>query len=263
MPSATPDAPPAIAMRGVEKRYGELTVLRGLDLEVEPGEKLALIGPSGSGKSTILRILMTLDDIQGGEVRIGGEPLWRAGERGAPIRADRSSLNRLRRGVGMVFQHFNLFPHMSVLRNITEAPIHVLGLSKAEAEARARALLEQVGLAEKAGARPSQLSGGQKQRVAIARALAMRPDIMLFDEVTSALDPEVVGEVLDVLRALAKSSGMTMLLVTHQMGFARELADRVVFMDGGRVVESGPPAQLFDSPREERTQTFLRRVLSS
>lgn len=249
-------------MCGVVKRYGDVEVLRGLDLVVDPGEKLALIGPSGSGKSTVLRILMTLDDIHGGEVHIDGEPLWST-DRSGPVRADAASLLRLRRRVGMVFQHFNLFPHMSVLRNITEAPIHVLGRPRETAEARARELLEQVGLAHKADARPSQLSGGQKQRVAIARALAMDPQIMLFDEVTSALDPEVVGEVLDVLRALAERSGMTMLLVTHEMGFAREFADRAVFMDGGRVVESGPPEQLFGSPREERTKSFLRRVLST
>src|SRR5690606_30893486 len=179
------------------------------------------------------------------------------------VRADTATANRIRRHVGMVFQHFNLFPHMAVLRNITEAPIHVLGLPPEEAEERARTLLDQVGLGDKADAYPAQLSGGQKQRVAIARALAMEPDIMLFDEVTSALDPEVVGEVLDVLRALGARSGMTMLLVTHEMGFAREFADRVVFMDGGRIVESGPPAELFGDPREERTRVFLRRVLAS
>jgi polar amino acid transport system ATP-binding protein len=259
MSSATPEGS-IVSMRGVEKRYGELRILRGLDLDVTRGEKLALIGPSGSGKSTILRILMTLESIEAGEVRIGEDFLWTA--RGdASVRAEKRELARVRRRVGMVFQHFNLFPHMSVLRNITEAPIHVLGMARADAERRARELLESVGLSGKADARPSELSGGQKQRVAIARALAMEPEIMLFDEVTSALDPEVVGEVLDVLRALAQGSGMTMLLVTHEMGFARELSDRVLFMDGGRIVESGPPAQIFDSPREERTQAFLRRIL--
>lgn len=265
MPSPTHEASDeahALSMRGVVKRYGDLTVLSGLDLDVSPGEKLALIGPSGSGKSTILRILMTLDDIDAGEVRIGGEALWTPGDP-APKRADPATVNRLRRRVGIVFQHFNLFPHMSVLRNITEAPIHVAGMAPEQAEHRARELLDQVGLADKADAWPAQLSGGQKQRVAIARALAMEPEIMLFDEVTSALDPEVVGEVLDVLRALAERSGMTMLLVTHEMGFAREFADRVVFMDGGRIVESGPPAELFGNPREDRTRVFLRRVLAS
>ena len=263
MPSPTPDPPapaPLVSLRGVTKQYGELVVLRELDLDVMAGEKLALIGPSGSGKSTILRILMTLEDIQRGGVRVGDEWLWRSAEtRSVP--ADAETRRRIVRRVGMVFQHFNLFPHMTVLRNITDAPIHVLAQPPADAEARARELLAQVGLADKADAYPAQLSGGQKQRVAIARALAMQPEIMLFDEVTSALDPEVVGEVLDVLRELARRDRMTMLLVTHEMGFAREFADRVVFMDGGRIVESGPPAQLFGGPREERTQTFLRRVL--
>jgi len=248
--------PLAVELRGVRKRYGELCVLDGLDLAVARGEKLALIGPSGSGKSTVLRILMTLEAIQAGEVRIGGEALWSAGQP-----ADAATTRRLRGQVGMVFQHFHLFPHMSVLRNLTEAPVHVLGLSDAEAEARGRALLQKVGLADKAEAWPAQLSGGQKQRVAIARALALRPQIMLFDEVTSALDPEMVGEVLDVLRELAHGSGMTMLLVTHEMGFAREIADRVVFMDGGRVVESGPPEAIFGAPTQPRTRAFLERVL--
>jgi polar amino acid transport system ATP-binding protein len=264
MPSPATDEPatkPVVTMRGVTKRYGELVVLRALDLEVAPNEKLALIGPSGSGKSTILRILMTLEDIQAGEIRIGDEALWTA--RGdTAVKAEPATRRRLARRIGMVFQHFNLFPHMTVLRNITDAPVHVLNKPAAEAEALAHELLGQVGLAEKADAYPAQLSGGQKQRVAIARALAMQPEIMLFDEVTSALDPEVVGEVLDVLRTLAQRSGMTMLLVTHEMAFARDFADRVVFMDGGRIVESGPPEQLFGSPNEERTQTFLRRVLT-
>jgi len=252
-----PDAP-AVELRGVHKRYGALTVLDGIDLSVARGEKLALIGPSGSGKSTLLRVVMTLEAIQAGEVKLFGEVLWSGAAR---ARADVARRRRLSRQVGMVFQHFNLFPHMSVLRNLTEAPVHVLGLSEAEAEARARDLLEKVGLGDKAGAWPAQLSGGQKQRVAIARAVAMAPAIMLFDEVTSALDPEMVGEVLDVLRDLAKRSGMTLLLVTHEMGFAQEIADRVVFMDGGKVVEQGPPAQVFGAPREPRTRAFLQRVL--
>jgi polar amino acid transport system ATP-binding protein len=263
MPSPTDNDPakPAVTMRGVSKRYGDLVVLRELDLDVAPGEKLSRIGPSGSGKSTILRILMTLEDIQGGEVRIGDEAMWTA-KGGASVAADAATRRRLIRRIGMVFQHFNLFPHMTALGNITDAPIHVLGLARADAEKRARELLAQVGLAEKADSYPAQLSGGQKQRVAIARALAMQPEIMLFDEVTSALDPEVVGEVLDVLRDLARTSGMTMLLVTHEMGFAREFADRVVFMDAGRVVESGPPDQVLGRPTEARTQAFLRRVLT-
>jgi polar amino acid transport system ATP-binding protein len=260
MSSDTNPKPLSIQMRGVEKRYGELRVLQGLDLDVRTGEKLALIGPSGSGKSTILRILMTLEDIQQGEILIEGDPLWKS-VNGKPVRAEKSELQKIRTKIGMVFQHFNLFPHMSVLRNLTEAPIHVRKMPVAQAEEIARDLLGKVGLADKADAWPAQLSGGQKQRVAIARALAMQPDIMLLDEVTSALDPEVVGEVLDVLRDLAHDSGMTMLLVTHEMGFAREIADRVVFMDGGRIVESGPPERIFNEPREERTRTFLQRVL--
>jgi polar amino acid transport system ATP-binding protein len=263
MPSHTPDddATPLVAMRRVSKLYGNLVVLRGLDLDVSRAEKVALIGPSGSGKSTILRILMMLEDIQEGDVRIGSEAMWTA-QGGSSVRADAATRKRLNRRIGMVFQHFNLFPHMTALANIVDAPIHVLGLDRATAERHARDLLAQVGLADKASSYPNQLSGGQKQRVAIARALAMEPEIMLFDEVTSALDPEVVGDVLDVLRDLAKRSAMTMLLVTHEMAFAREFADRVVFMDSGRIVESGPPEQLFGRPQHERTQSFLRRVLA-
>jgi polar amino acid transport system ATP-binding protein len=247
-------------MRGVEKRFGDLRVLQGLDLDARTGEKLALIGPSGSGKSTVLRILMALENIQQGEIQIENEFLWRE-ENGRAVRAEKELLQNIRAKVGMVFQHFNLFPHMNVLRNLTEAPIHVRKMPAEQAEALARDLLGKVGLADKAEAWPAQLSGGQKQRVAIARAMAMQPNIMLLDEVTSALDPEVVGEVLDVLRELARDSGMTMLLVTHEMGFAREIADRVVFMDAGKIVEDGPPEQIFNQPREERTQTFLQRVL--
>lgn len=260
MSSDIESEPLSIQMHRVEKQFGDLQVLQGLDLEVRAGEKLALIGPSGSGKSTVLRILMTLETIQQGEIFIEGEALWKT-VNGKPVRASKDQLQKIRTKAGMVFQHFNLFPHMSVLRNLTEAPIHVRKMPAAQAKELARDLLAKVGLADKADAWPAQLSGGQKQRVAIARALAMQPNIMLLDEVTSALDPEVVGEVLDVLRDLARDSGMTMLLVTHEMGFAREIADRVVFMDGGRIVEAGPPEEIFNSPREERTQTFLQRVL--
>lgn len=256
-----PQTPLSIQMRQVEKRFGKLRVLQGLDLNVREGEKLTLIGPSGSGKSTVLRILMTLEDIQRGEIFVEGEPLWKNGDGDHPTRASKEQLRKIRKQVGMVFQHFNLFPHMSVLRNLTEAPIHVKKMPAAEAESLARDLLDKVGLGDKADAWPAQLSGGQKQRVAIARAMAMQPSIMLLDEVTSALDPEVVGEVLDVLRDLARDSGMTMLLVTHEMDFAREIADRVVFMDGGVIVEDGPPEQIFNSPTEERTQEFLKRIL--
>ena len=251
---------PAVQMRQVEKRYGKQIVLSELDLDVHQGEKLALIGPSGSGKSTILRILMTLENIQKGEIYIDGNPLWETAN-GKTERVTGQDLQQIRTHVGMVFQHYNLFPHMRVLENLTAAPMQVLKKSRDEAESLSRDLLDKVGLADKAEAWPAQLSGGQKQRVAIARALAMQPDIMLLDEVTSALDPEVVGEVLDVLRDLAHNSGMTMLLVTHEMGFAREIADRVLFMDGGHIIESGTPEQIFNNPTEERTQTFLKRIL--
>jgi polar amino acid transport system ATP-binding protein len=252
---------PILVLRGVEKRFGETAVLRNLDLSVAAGEKVALIGPSGSGKSTILRILMTLESVQAGEVEIDGQRLWGATETGPATTA--ADVAAARRAVGMVFQHFNLFPHMRVLRNVTEAPIHVLGLPRAEAARQGLELLRRVGLEGKADAFPSELSGGQKQRVAIARALAMRPRILLFDEVTSALDPEVVGEVLEVLRDLARASEITMLIVTHHMRFAADIADRVVFLDGGRVVEEGTPEILFTNPRRERTREFLQRVLDA
>jgi len=248
---------PIIRLRGVSKRFGDTQVLRSLDLDVPAGQKLALIGPSGSGKSTVLRILMTLERIDGGEVEIDGESVWHMDRGGRRVPADRTHLHHMREQVGMVFQHFNLFPHMNVLRNVTEAPIHALGTPRAEAERQARELLDLVGLADKTRAWPSQLSGGQKQRVAIARALAMKPRIMLFDEVTSALDPELVGEVLNVLRRLARETDMTLLIVTHEMGFAREIAERVVFMEQGTVVEDASPEVIFSQPREARTREFL------
>ncbi len=248
-------AEPALTFECVTKRYGATTVLENFDFSVAAGEKVALIGPSGSGKSTVLRIAMTLEDIQEGTVRVHGLSLW---ENGAP--ADRAQTRRARAHLGMVFQHFHLFPHLSVLDNLTLAPRLVNKQAPSEARDQALTLLRRVGLEDKADSWPDQLSGGQKQRVAIARALAMQPDIMLFDEVTSALDPEMVGEVLDVLRELGETTSMSMLLVTHEMAFARQFADRVVFMDGGRVVEAGPPEALFGSPKEERTQQFLRRV---
>lgn len=250
----------AVQMRQVEKKYGKQVVLSELDLDVHCGEKLALIGPSGSGKSTILRILMTLETIQKGEIYVDGSPLWK-NVNGKTASATGQYLHNIRTHVGMVFQQYNLFPHMRVLENLTAAPIQVLKKNCDEVETLARDLLDKVGLSDKAEAWPAELSGGQKQRVAIARTLAMEPDIMLLDEVTSALDPEVVGEVLDVLRDLAQHSGMTMLLVTHEMAFAREIADRVLFMDGGHIVESGTPEHIFNNPTEERTQTFLKRIL--
>jgi len=254
MPSA---ADAVLEFNKVTKRYGENIVLEDFDFTLGANEKVALIGPSGSGKSTVLRIAMTLEDIQAGDVRVHGDYLWRNGR---PV--DRNETHRLRAHLGMVFQHFHLFPHLSVLDNLRLAPRLAQAVAAADAEATARELLDRVGLDDKADAWPEQLSGGQKQRVAIARALAMQPDVMLFDVVTSALDPEMVGEVLDVLRELARTTDMSMLLVTHEMDFAYQFADRVVFMDGGRVVEMGPPKQLFDHPREERTQQFLQRVRS-
>jgi polar amino acid transport system ATP-binding protein len=241
-------------MSGVRKSFGATTVLRGIDLCAAQGERLALIGPSGSGKSTVLRLIVGLDDPDEGRIELHDRTVFDA-ERRPPRHPTRPG------AVGMVFQHFNLFPHMTVLRNVTEAPRHVLGLSRADADARARELLERVGLAEKLGAKPAQLSGGQKQRVAIARALAMQPKIMLFDEITSALDPETVGEVLRVLRDLTATTDMTMLLVTHQMGFAREFADRVAFLDGGELVEQGSPERIFQTPQSPRLQAFLRALL--
>jgi polar amino acid transport system ATP-binding protein len=252
---------PIIRFVEVEKAFGRHVVLDRLSFDVEHGEKLAIIGPSGSGKSTVLRILMTLEGIDGGAVEVNGEPLWTVEQNGVVRPAGEAHLRRMRSMLGMVFQHFNLFPHFTVLRNVSEAPQRVLGLPREEAEARARDLLAMVGLSDKASAWPSQLSGGQQQRVAIARALAMRPRIMLFDEVTSALDPELVGEVLNVMRRLATEHDLTMLIVTHQMGFAREIADRVCFFDRGQIAEEGKPEHIFAAPKNERTRAFLSAVL--
>lgn len=245
----------------VTKAFGELVVLNQLDLEVAPAEKVTVIGPSGSGKTTILRVLMTLEKPNSGVIYVNGEPLWHMEKDGELVEANQKHLRKVRGNIGMVFQHFNLFPHMTAIRNVTEAPINVLGMSKEEAMARGVALLDKVGLADKHDQYPSQLSGGQKQRVAIARALAMRPKVMLFDEVTSALDPELVGEVLGVIRELAEEGEMAMLLVTHEMGFAKEVSDRVIFFDKGRIVEQGDPIQIFEDPQNERTQAFLGATL--
>ncbi len=252
---------PILSMRRVRKSYGNLLVLDDLDLEAAPSEKVALIGPSGSGKSTILRILMTLERVDSGEIQIEGESIWTSLRKGRQVPADEQHLRKIRRKVGMIFQQFNLFPHMNVLRNLTEAPVRVLGLSREKARGRALELLDMIGLTDKVDAYPLQLSGGQKQRVAIARALAMRPRIMLFDEVTSALDPELVGEVLNVLRRLARESDITMLIVTHHMRFAQDIADRVVFLEAGRIVEAGLPEVIFTRPQHPRTQEFLKSVL--
>lgn len=254
---------PIIRIEGVSKSFGNFEVLKDLSFTVAPGEKLALIGPSGSGKTTILRILMTLEEINGGGIFIDDEPLWHMPRNGGLVKADEAHLHKMREKIGMVFQLFNLFPHMTVLENVTLAPMLTKGTPKAEAKALAMDLLDMVGMSDKATQKPAQLSGGQKQRVAIARALALRPKIMLFDEVTSALDPELVEEVLNVLRKLADETDMTMLLVTHEMGFAHDFADRVLFFDGGRIVESGPPDQIFTNPQQERTQTFLRKIVAA
>ncbi len=254
---------PMVRFEKVTKRYGALTVLDALDLEIAPNEKVSIIGPSGSGKTTVLRMLMTLERINDGVIHVDGEPLTHMQKGGGLVPADERHLRRVRGKIGMVFQHFNLFPHMSALKNCMEAPVNVLGLPRKEAEARAAELLDMVGLGDKKGHFPSQLSGGQQQRVAIARALAMRPKVMLFDEVTSALDPELVGEVLNVIRRLGTEHNLTMLMVTHQMGFAREFSDRVCFFYGGRICEQGTPDELFGNPRQERTKQFLSAVLEA
>ena len=252
---------PIIRFDKVAKRFGEVTVLEELDFTVAPGEKVTIVGPSGSGKSTVLRILMTLETINDGMVWVDGEALWheRRGNSYAP--ATEKHLRMMRGKLGMVFQSFNLFPHMTVRRNLTEAPIRVLGISKAEARERAAELLEMVGMTAHADKYPHQLSGGQQQRVAIVRALAMRPKIMLFDEPTSALDPELVGEVQQVIRQLAEEHDLTMLLVTHEMRFAREISDRVCFIDKGRIREQAPPEEFFTAPKKERTREFLQSVI--
>jgi polar amino acid transport system ATP-binding protein len=252
---------PFISFRSVTKRFAERTVLKTLNLDIPHGQKLAIVGPSGSGKSTILRILMTLEAIEAGSVRIADKFLWCGDERQSQ-KADDKTTAAVRRRVGMVFQQFNLFPHMTALQNVSAAPIKVLGKSKDAAYALAHDLLVKVGLSDKIDAYPAFLSGGQQQRIAIARALAMSPEVLLLDEVTSALDPELVGEVLNVIRLIAREGSLTILMVTHQMGFAREFADRVCFIDGGEVVEDAPPAQFFDSPANRRTQDFLRAVIS-
>ena len=239
-----------IKVSGLKKSFGDLEVLKGIDQHVRKGEKIVLIGPSGSGKSTFLRCLNLLETPTEGEILIEGES----------ITAPKTNVNKLREKMGMVFQHFNLFPHLSVIENITLAPIKVKKKNASDANKKAIELLNIVGLSDKANSYPGQLSGGQKQRIAIARALAMEPDIMLFDEPTSALDPEMVGEVLEVMKNLA-NAGMTMVVVTHEMGFAREVASRVLFMDDGMVVEEGSPEKLFGTPQNQRTKDFLGKIL--
>jgi polar amino acid transport system ATP-binding protein len=245
---------------GIHKSFGAVEVLKGVDLRVRPGEVTCLLGPSGSGKSTLLRCLNHLERVDAGTVRIDGDLVGYRTKGDKVYELRKHEVAHQRRGVGMVFQRFNLFPHMTAVQNITEAPTRVLGQPKDQARERARDLLAQVGLADKADAYPMQLSGGQQQRVAIARALAMQPKLMLFDEPTSALDPELVGEVLDVMRRLA-ADGMTMVVVTHEIGFAREVCDTVAFMDGGVIVEEGAPRDVLSRPQHERTRAFLSKVL--
>ncbi|MFJ3902782.1 amino acid ABC transporter ATP-binding protein [Streptomyces sp. NPDC090025] len=249
-----------VEVRAVRKSFGALEVLRGIDLDVRPGEVTVVLGPSGSGKSTLLRTINHLEKVDSGTVRVDGTLVGyrRSGDKLYELR-EREIL-RQRTRIGFVFQNFHLFPHLTVLENVVEAPVSALKRPRAQAEAAARALLDRVGLADKADAYPRRLSGGQQQRVAIARALALEPRLLLFDEPTSALDPELVGEVLDVIKDLA-AAGTTMIVVTHEIGFAREVADTVVFMDEGRIVEQGPPAEVLDAPRHERTRAFLSKVL--
>jgi len=244
--------PPAVLIEGLHKSFGKLEVLRGIDLAVDQHEVVCLIGASGSGKSTLLRCVNLLEPIDAGRITLEGVEISRRGV----------DVNRIRRRIGIVFQAFNLFPHMTVLDNVTLAPRKVLGLGRADATARADELLARFGLADKRDDYPDRLSGGQQQRVAIVRALAMQPDILLLDEITSALDPELVAEVLNVIRELA-ATGMTMLIATHEMGFAREIANRVSFLDGGQIVEVGPPDEIFRAPREERTRQFLQRIIDA
>jgi ectoine/hydroxyectoine ABC transporter ATP-binding protein len=254
------DDRPMVRFMNVTKSYGSLTVLDNLNLDVAEGEMVTVIGPSGSGKTTVLRMLMTLETINSGVIYVDGKPLTHMERKGRLVPADERHLRRMRSSIGMCFQHFNLFPHMTALQNCMEGPVQVLGMSRADARARSEELLDMVGMIEKKDQHPSRLSGGQQQRVAIARALAMRPKVMLFDEVTSALDPEVIGEVTNVIRRLVAEHNLTMLMVTHQMGFARDISDRVCFFYRGRIEEQGPPKALFDNPQRERTQQFLSAV---
>lgn len=252
---------PIIEALGIHKAFGELQILKGISLQVRRGEVVVLIGASGSGKTTFIRCINLLEDIQAGRIRVNGRAMgYRERADGKLVRDSERNIARQRRDIGMVFQRFNLFPHMTALENIIEAPIQVLGIGRVAALEDARRLLGRVGLADKADHYPSQLSGGQQQRVAIARALAMKPQAMLFDEPTSALDPETVGEVLQVMKELAEE-GMTMVVVTHEMGFAREVADRVVVLDQGELIEQGTPEQIFSQPQHPRTRAFLSRVL--
>ncbi|MTW84625.1 ectoine/hydroxyectoine ABC transporter ATP-binding protein EhuA [Virgibacillus dakarensis] len=250
---------PIVMYKDVHKSFGNVKVLRGVDLDIKPAEKVAVIGPSGSGKTTIIRMLMTLEEPTSGDIIVDGKNLWHMEKGGKLVPANEKHLREVRGDIGMVFQHFNLFPHMTILENCMTAPVNVQKENKASAKERSIEMLEKVGLGDKLDNYPSQLSGGQKQRVAMARALVMRPKIMLFDEVTSALDPELVGEVLEVIRDIAKEGEMAMVLVTHEMEFARDVADRIVFLDNGVIAEQGPPAEVLENSTNERLQSFLHR----
>lgn len=246
-----------VEFKNVSKKFGDIEIFNNLNLEIQENQTLSIIGPSGSGKSTILRMLMTLEKCDSGEIYIDGEPMWHTLVRGKRREASSSHLKKIRSKLSMVFQQYNLFPHMSVLENITKAPLKVLGLTKKEAEERAFELLGKVGLQDRAASMPKELSGGQKQRVAIARSLAMQPKIMLFDEVTSALDPELVEDVLNVIKDLSSTHSLTLLIVTHEMYFAKSISDRIIFIDKGVIQEDGTPKQIFDSPTNKRTEEFL------
>ncbi|WP_373895019.1 ectoine/hydroxyectoine ABC transporter ATP-binding protein EhuA [Virgibacillus sp. CBA3643] len=250
---------PIVQFKDIHKSFGDVKVLTGIDLDIKPAEKVAIIGPSGSGKTTIIRMLMTLETPTSGDIIVDGVNLWKMEKNGKTIQANEKHLREVRDEIGMVFQHFNLFPHMTILKNCMSALIHVQKVDKEEARKRSAEMLEKVGLGDKLEMYPSQLSGGQKQRVAMARALVMRPKVMLFDEVTSALDPELVGEVLEVIRDLAKEGEMAMILVTHEMEFALDIADKVLFLDDGVIAEQGPPSQVLEHSTNERLQSFLHR----
>lgn len=254
---------PIVRYKNVHKTFGDTEVLKGIDLDLQPGERVSMIGPSGSGKTTIIRMLMTLEEPTSGVIEVNGEPLWHEEKNGKLVPAGEKHLRKVRSNIGMVFQHFNLFPHMTILKNCTSAPVNVLGVPKKEAEERAVQMLEKVGLGSKLDVYPNQLSGGQQQRVAIARAVVMRPKVMLFDEVTSALDPETVGEVLEVIKDIARETDMAMMLITHEMEFARDVADRTLFLDNGVIAQEGTPQEVLENPKSERLQSFLKRFHSS
>lgn len=255
-------AEPIVTYKNVTKSFDEVDVLKGINLDIAPAEKIALIGPRGSGKTTIIRLLMTLEEPTSGVIEVNGQNLWQMEKKGELVKANEKHLRQIRGDIGMVFQHFNLFPHMTILENCMTGPINVKGQSKEEAKKNSIEMLEKVGLGDKLENYPNQLSGGQKQRVAMARALVMRPKVMLFDEVTSALDPELVGEVLEVIREIAKEGEMAMVLVTHEMDFARDVADRIIFLENGVIAEQGTPEEVLENTESERLQQFLSRFRS-